>query len=314
MTNDESINQWIDESLEYIDQAVPTIESIKRSGLSEAKRGLEKVNKAEQLLIYMNYVRRILSAHQKTNVWSDPIITASLVDLSHQLLNFNNDLNDIAFGISNSDSYGREYHSRFIGTDGSTDSTGGTIAYLGANIELRIKSNDPYYEPVILDEEPDILPSRTDVLADLVSLLKPYNEKYIAMVEGSEESLFSGETDSLSQAAHSMRDCFEQLIRELAPTNVVKNQPWFEPTPEAPGDVSRRSRLRYILYGSGVSYDQPIVDRFDDLADIAKKSLDICIGTAHSHELMLSQESAQLAIDQARYNLFTILKLYNARS
>ena len=133
------------------------------------------------------------------------------------------------------------------------------------------------------------------------------------MVQGSEETLFSGAKDSLSQAAHSMRDCFEKVIRELAPSECVKVQPWFLPTPEASDEVSRRSRLRYMLYGSGENIDQLFVKRLDDLAGFALNSLNICIGSAHNHELNATQDQTRLVIDNARYELLIILEAYNSR-
>lgn len=311
MTNDESVSKWICECLEYIEDATNKIKKIKSNGQDEAKRGLEKVHKADHLLIYMNYLKRLLPNQKTESQWNDPIITASLVDLNHQLYNLNSDLGNIYSGIDNSQQAMDMWHSQFIGTSGSTNSTAGTAVYLGANIELRLQSQFPGYSPVIINDEPDILPSRQDVMSELIDLIKPINEKYVAMVEGSEVSLFSNEKDSLSQAAHSMRDCFKEIIEELAPTKVVSAQPWFEPTPEAPGDVSRRSRIRYILYGSGDNYDQTIVERLDELAGIAKNSLDICTGTAHNHNLELTQEITQLSIDHARFNLITILKYHN---
>jgi hypothetical protein len=52
--------------------------------------------------------------------------------------------------------------------------------------------------------------------------VKVFGEQYEAMVEGSETALHLETPDSLSQAAHSMRDCFQQLLEELAPSKIVK--------------------------------------------------------------------------------------------
>jgi len=311
MNKNELIDKWINESLEYIEDAISKIESIKISGQKEAKRGLAKIRQSDHLLIYMHYLKRMLSGQKDKFQMKDPIITASLVDLNHQLFNLKSDVGNIAFGIENSQYIAEFWDSQFLMPYGSTDSTAYTSVYLGANIEKRLQSQFPDETPAIIDTEPDILPSRDEILSELIDLLKPIDEKYVSMVEGSEASLFSNKKDSLSQAAHSMRDCFQEVIEELAPTKVVLEQPWFEPTPEAPQKVSRRSRIRYILYGTGENYENSIVQRLDELAGIAKNSLDICTGKAHDHDLDNTQQITSLAIDHARINLITILKYHN---
>jgi hypothetical protein len=132
------------------------------------------------------------------------------------------------------------------------------------------------------------------------------------MLEGSESALGISTPDSQSQAAHSMRDCFQQLLEQLASSRVVKSQPWFTPTEGAPGGISRRSRLRYMLYGSGENVDARTIQQLDELADIAKDSLDLCIARAHDHDPSLTKEEVILVVDQARNTLLHVLKLYNS--
>ena len=132
------------------------------------------------------------------------------------------------------------------------------------------------------------------------------------MLEGSETALGIDTPDSQSQAAHSMRDCFQQLLEQLAPSKVVESQPWFKPTDGAPGGISRRSRLRYMLYGSGENVDDRTIQQLDELSDIAKNSLDLCIARAHDHDPSLTKEEVLLVIDQARNALLHVLKLYNS--
>jgi hypothetical protein len=134
------------------------------------------------------------------------------------------------------------------------------------------------------------------------------------MLLGSEEALQQMEVyDHSSHAAHLTRDLFQQLVEHLAPSKAVEQQPWFEPTPEAPGWVSRRSRLRYILYGSGALFDEEGTKLLDESADSAKVALDLCIARAYNHHPELEKSEVQLAIDQVRFALLEVLKKYRAR-
>ena len=132
------------------------------------------------------------------------------------------------------------------------------------------------------------------------------------MLEGSEAALLTNTPDSQSQAAHSIRDCFQQLLEDLAPTKVVESLPWFESTEGAPGGISRRSRLRYMLYGSGENIDDGTIQKLDEVSDIAKNSLDLCIARAHERDPSLTKEEVILVVDQARNALIDVLRLYNS--
>jgi hypothetical protein len=129
------------------------------------------------------------------------------------------------------------------------------------------------------------------------------------MIRGSEEALARDHPDALSQAAYSMRDCFQQLIEHLAPSEAVKVQPWFQPVSGPPDGVSRRQRLRFI-YRSGDSVDERTLTSLDNLADSAVNSLDLCIARAHQHDPELTREEVRLSIDQGRHALIRVLKLH----
>lgn len=311
MNNDETAPQWLVNSVENIDQIIPKIEMIKRSGQAEVTRGLEKEQKADELLSEMNYLHRVLTQNHNNEYLNDPTISGSGFDMNNQLVHVNDDFEGILNTVYGSEINDAEVHTRFLNTISSTDSSAGTAVYLGASIEERIQSISPSYTPIFSTQKPNILSSRDTILSELIELLRPFGEKYISMIEGSENSILSDDPDSSSQAAHSMRDCFEEILKELAPSKVVRSQPWFEPTPGAPSNVSRRSRLRYMLYGSGENIDESDIKRYDDIAAAAKNSLDSCIKLAHDHDLSLTREETCLAIDQSRRSLLIILKLFN---
>ena len=88
--------------------------------------------------------------------------------------------------------------------------------------------------------------------------------------------------------------------------------PGFEPVAGAPGGVSRRSRLQFMLYGSGENVDEDTIRQLDELAEIAKTSLDLCIARTHGHDPTLTKEEVVYAIDHARNELLNVLKLYNS--
>ena len=311
MIDYEDVPQWLVYNVENIDQIISKTEMVKKLGQAETKRGLEKIEKADELLCEMNYLRGVFTKDHANEIWNDTIISGSATGIKNQLDFVNNDFKIILEKVNYADTEDIKAHNFFLDTVSSTDGSTDTAVYLGASIEKRIQAISPSYTPSLLELEPKILSSRETILSDLISILRPFGEKYVAMVKGSEVSISSDDPDSFSQGAHSMRDCFEDILKELAPSKIVKSQPWFEETPRAPGKVSRRSRLRYILYGSGENIDHSEIERFDGIAAIAKDALDICINRAHDHDPSLKRGEVRLAIDHARKSLLKILKLYN---
>ena len=191
-----------------------------------------------------------------------------------------------------------------------TGTTAGSALYLSAQIERRFESQVSNYTLVMNTVSPEAVGSRDETFRRLGEILRSFDPKYINMLEGSEEALQKDGPDHLSQAAHSMRDLFQQIIEDLAPSEAVKQQPWFEPTPGSPTGVSRRSRLRHILYGSGAYFDEADIRQLDEAATTAKTALDLCIARAHDHDPELRTIEVELAIDHARFALLQVLKRY----
>lgn len=203
-----------------------------------------------------------------------------------------------------------EQHGLFVRAVPSTESSSGSTVYIGAAVESRIHAIQPEYRPFYIDSPPERLSSREKLFEELKENLEDYDAKFVNMLEGSEAALNSGSPDHLSQTAHSMRDLFQQLLEYLAPSEVVKAQPWFESTEGAPGGVSRRARLRHLLYGSGEAIDDAVIEQLDITAYAAKQSLDLCIARAHEHDPSLTDDEGKLAIDQARFSLSKVLELF----
>jgi hypothetical protein len=268
------------------------------------------VSRADILQKEADYLAQILSQTHTPTVWNDEIVTISGVQLNNRLGSFDEQMSDILGYTVMAGEAGIDLHTQFISAVSDTDSTSGSAVYLGAGIERRLQVIEPTYEPILVNFELERLTSHDTLFQNLKSVIQPHGEKYIDMLNGSEAALELTNPDSLSQAAHSMRDCFQQLLEQLALSKVVKSQPWFAPTEGAPGQISRRSRLCYILYGSGENIGDKALQHFDELVDIAKNSLDLCIARAHGHDPSLTKEEVLLAIDQARNALLQVLRVY----
>jgi hypothetical protein len=312
MTDENKKPNWVIKSQEHLNNIVPKIDAIKKEGQAEIKRGLEKEKEADKLQNEADYLNRILSQQHDAQYWNDEIVTISGSWMQNRIQSLDNELDDIVGYAKEAGNIGNDYHARFKFAVSSTDSTAGTAVYLGAEIEKRFLVIEPKYSPVLSDFEPERLSSRGTLFQELKQVLEEFGQEYVKMLQGSETALGFTNPDSLSQAAHSMRDCFQQLLEYLAQSKVVASQPWFKPT-EGPQDgVSRRSRLRYMLYGSGENMDDKVIQKLDELADITKNTLDLCIARAHDHDTSLTKDEVRLAIDQGRNALLHVLKQYKS--
>ncbi len=202
----------------------------------------------------------------------------------------------------------QERHDTLVRKMGYAASSSGSAMLLGAQMVSRLEEYVPDRRLLVPPVNVQQLHSHDDILDSLKHLLEPFDGRFTFMLCGSEEALLRSDVDHLSQAAHSMRDLFQQLIEALAPSDVVRQQPWFKQTPEAPGGVSRRSRLKYMLYGSGERFGEKELTQLDTVADSAKGALDLIQDRAHRHDPTLKVEEVRLAIDAARWALVTILK------
>ena len=311
MTDNDELPKWVLVSREQLDDMLPKIDAIKKEGQAETRRGLEKERAANDLQNEAEYLARLLSQDHDPQHWNDEIVTMSGVMLANRIELFKEDVDSILGYVKRGGETGAEYHSGFVNQVSDSDSSAGTAVYLGASIERRFLVLEPTYTAVLTDFEPKRLTAREALFQELKTVLEPFGNKYVVMLDGSETALGVDTPDSQSQAAHSMRDCFQQLLEQLAPSKVVASQPWFEQSEGAPGGISRRSRLRYMLYGPGENVDVKTIQRLDELADIAKDSLDSCMARTHTHDESLTKEEVLLAVDQARHALLHVLKLYN---
>ena len=309
--NEKEIPKWVKDSKEHLESIVPKVEAIKKEGQAEIKRGLEKVGEANDLLSEANYLAQVLNQPHDPQYWNDEIVTISGSWMEKRIEALDKGLDEILGLAKEEGNLSAGYHQQFMNALPSTDSNAGTAIYLGAGIERRFTVIEPTYSAILFDFEPKRITSRDTLFQDLKNILEPFGKQYVAMLDGSESALLTNTPDSQSQAAHSMRDCFQQLLEQLAPSKVVETQPWFQTTAGAPGGISRRSRLRYMLYGSGENIDDKTIQQLDEVTEVAKNSLDLCIARAHEHDPGLTKEEVQLVVDQGRTALLNVLKQYN---
>lgn len=308
MTEDEGRRpRWAESSLEKLENTREDIETIRKEGQKEIKSGLVKVNFANQLDREASYIYQVLNRSQSSGTWSDEIVQSTGVLLGGTVDYLRQETSRLAGLAIASNVASEKPNTQFIKAVYSTDAPSASSVFLAASMENRLISLDPE-ENSKITVLPEKLSSRDTVFLELMGTIQEFDPRFGAMLKGSEEALEARTTDHLSQAAHSMRDLFQQLIESLAPRKAVESQPWFIPTEGAPGGVSRSSRLRFILYRSGEAVDENLIEQYDRSANTAKEALDLCIARAHDHDQSLTALEVQYAIDQARYALLNVLK------
>lgn len=86
------------------------------------------------------------------------------------------------------------------------------------------------------------------------SALDPLDEKLqeidphlVTMRDGAWSAVTSSEPDALRQAAHSGRELIDQVLKQGAPDDGVKQQHWYTPDSSSKSGITRRHRLRYLM-------------------------------------------------------------------
>ena len=305
--------QWVLAANQNLIQAKLDINVIRQAGQADIRRGLETVKGAEQRIQELNYLERVLGQNLSPASWDDEVVRVTGTSLGGSASAFQRDIHHLAELYTGFSEQKETQHRYLTNAINNTGVSSVSMVYMGAQIERRLEAITPAYKPQFDLSQPEQISSRQQVYNELAEILQPLNSKYLYMLKGSEDALHRSGADNLSQAAHSMRDLFQQIIEDLAPTNVVKQQPWFNPTPDAPGEVSRMSRLRHILYGTGIAFDEREIEQLDAAAMSAKNALDLSIARAHSHDPELTPAEVELAIDHARFSLLQVLKRYSSR-
>ena len=304
------VPRWIAKIKEQLNDLFSISQNLINSGNNDIKRGLEKIKTGENLNSEVVYLRKVISNSENPVFWDDDIAKIETYNLINSVTDLHQNfttLNDYEKMYSVS---AENYHDQFLEKNLMVTTASGTAMFSAAHLEQRYQALSPTYEVIFPTFEIEILNSRDIVFNKLKDFLSTYKSDYVNMLEGSENSLNDTHQDHLSQAAHSMRDCVAQIIEELAPTKVVKEQPWYTAVEGAPNGVSRRYRIRYMVYGSGESVDKDVINQLDDFIDRSLTSLNLAMERAHDHS-DIGKEEVQLTIDQTRFALLELLKRYN---
>jgi len=317
MGHEESKPKWAIEASKLVDEARPKITFIRQGGLAEVRRGLEKAHQADMWEGDLNFVGYVLDQEHPRSSWEDEVITITGRYLPERLDAFNRQLDGVIASIGPAGEASETAHATFVRATYDSDGSSGSTVYIGAAMSSRFNVIEPGNVHLVKFDDVRRLADREGLSSELESLIAEccpaHSDEFIEMLRGSEAALGSDSPDSLSQASHSMRDLFEQVLRACAPSEALASQPWFGLTNGPLDGVSRRSRIRYMLYGSGEGIDQSALDEMDRVADGAKTYLDLCQHRAHSRDLELSPQEVQISLDQARNALRHLLRAYRAR-
>jgi len=310
MTGQENKNNWNSISKNEIQKIRTIIEQLIEKENSRIRQGIERYNNLARLRNQIDYLDNIVSISDREDFQRDRIISISGEYLSNNLGDISGYLGSVALISSEHQFLNDQYHIDFLNKFDNLSISSGSSMYVGGTIEQRICVLDTNLTNNFRENPFTSNELREQILEDLVNELSLFGEKFVNMVKGSEKTLNTETYDHLSQAAHSMRDCFEQIIKQLAPTEIVKDAPWFTPDEGPPDGVSRRSRIRYMLYVHGNNVDFEELNNLDNLSSEAKSLLDLCINRAHNHDPLLTNKEVQISIDATRFILLKILRQY----
>lgn len=121
------------------------------------------------------------------------------------------------------------------------------------------------------------------------ALLK-ISPRLVEVRAGAWEAVSSGRADSLRQAAHSGRELIDQVLKEGAPDEKIKNEPSFIANDSSSTGVTRRHRLKYLMKvrrGTESSSSLRIADEAYDLVIAVDDRLK---GLSHSRDMPPKQD------------------------
>jgi len=307
-TTPASMPEWIATAKNSLNVGRRRWEAVHREGNADIRRGLQTTTLAADNLRRIEYVQSVLDRPVWPAVWQDPIISQVGPLLAGTATTHSRGIGEMSQECCQFGESKQAEHERLLGHFASVESTSASAVYITYQMEHRLETIVPGYQQTPRGPEARLLPSHNQLLDDLRRLLLPLGERYVLLLDASEQRLHSPGLDFLSQAAHSMRDLFDEIVHLLAPSQAVRQQPWFVETPEAPDGVSRRSRIRYMLYGSGATTEQEALAQLDELAAGAKTSMDLIIARAHDHDPSVGETMVEQAIDHARFALVRVLE------
>lgn len=136
----------------------------------------------------------------------------------------------------------------------------------------------------------EITPSGRDalergVIDSLDSALLKISPHLVEVRAGAWEAVSSGRADSLRQAAHSGRELIDQVLKEGAPDEKIRNEPDFIANSSSSTGITRKHRLKYLMKkfkGTESKSSLHIADKAIDLVIAVDDQLK---GLSHSRDM-----------------------------
>ena len=88
---------------------------------------------------------------------------------------------------------------------------------------------------------------KRQALDSLDEKLHAIDPHLVTIRDGAWSAVFSSEPDALRQAAHSGRELIDQVLKQAAPDQQIKQQHWYVADKSSKSGITRKQRLRYVM-------------------------------------------------------------------
>jgi DNA-binding PadR family transcriptional regulator len=113
-------------------------------------------------------------------------------------------------------------------------------------------------------------------LDELDQWLREVDPCLVEVRDGAAAAIYSGQPDTVRQAAHSGRELIRQILDRLAPDDQVKRARWFQ------GEkVTRRDRVKLILEGRAGRISESTLEVIEAQCDVVEASYRRLSAVAH---------------------------------
>jgi hypothetical protein len=143
------------------------------------------------------------------------------------------------------------------------------------------------------------------IQAEIDEKLNKIDPKYIQRRQGAWTTFNSVSSDKKSQAAHSMRDIFRDLLLLWAPNKLVEQVGWWKKLGK--DSVSHNDRIRFLLYGEKEIEDKTELESILKEVKSIDDNLSLLQGTAHGSDQEIQLvESTMKAIENSMLRIINL--------
>jgi hypothetical protein len=122
---------------------------------------------------------------------------------------------------------------------------------------------------------------RRQQLDSLDGVLGEIAPHLVELRAGAWSAIASNRPDALRQAAHSGRELIDQVLKEGAPDEIVRNQSWFQPAKDSRSGITRRQRLRFLMESRRQTVSDSDLEVADRACDLVMATDDKLKAIAH---------------------------------